>query len=131
VLVNGKGNQERYCFLSEPTCEAIRAWNEKREAKSDWLFTSRNGEKLTYSTLREIVLRLKRKAGVTARCNLHSFRHGFAREYLMHGGDLATLSDILGHRDIATTKIYSTFGMEDLRRKHRAHSPVATMLEFA
>lgn len=131
VLVKGKGNQERFAFLSPLTCDALRVWLDseikKRDVKKDFLFTSRSGAKLNYAGLREIVLRLKRKAGVTARCNLHSFRHGFAREYLMRGGDLATLSDILGHRDIATTKIYSTFALDDLRRKHRQHSPIAAL----
>lgn len=87
VLVCGKGNQEGFVSLSSLTCETIAKWLEERNSKTDSLFTTITGEKFTYHTLKEILRRLKRTTGVKGQCNPHSFRHGFAREYLMNGGD--------------------------------------------
>jgi integrase/recombinase XerD len=63
--------------------------------------------------------RLKQRAGLAGRANPHSFRHGFAKEYLMEGGDLASLADLMGHESVETTKsFYAVFEQDDLRRKH-------------
>jgi len=127
LLVCGKGNQERFVFLSSPTCEALRAWLNARQSETDWLFTKKDGGRFVYTTARELLRRLKAKVNGVGRCNPHAFRHGFAREYLLNGGDLASLSDLLGHRDIATTKIYAVFARDDLKKKHAAHSPIARL----
>ena len=72
--------------------------------------------------------RLARKAGITGPVNPHSFRHGFAREYLLSGGDLATLADLLGHSDVQVTwQSYAIFRTSELQAKHDKHSPIAQM----
>ena len=53
---------------------------------------------------------LGQRAGVTGFCNPHAFRHGFAIEYLMNGGDLVSLSDLMGHESVQTTRdFYAVF----------------------
>lgn len=128
--VLGKGNAERFCFLSAPTIVAVKQWLDERATDSEWLFVGVHGERFKAKTVTEILRRLKKRTGVKGRCNPHAFRHGFAREYLMSGGDLASLSEILGHSDLQTTMIYSTFAQSELKEKHARHSPIATM-EFA
>jgi integrase/recombinase XerD len=54
-----------------------------------------------------------------------------AREYLMNGGDLTTLSDLMGHESVQTTAVpagdfYAVFKRDELRRKHDEFSAVAT-----
>ncbi len=71
--------------------------------------------------------RIAKQAGVTHRHNAHSLRHGFARDYLLNGGDLGSLSDILGHHDIETTRAYAVFLVEHLKALHQRHSPVARL----
>ena len=67
--------------------------------------------------------KLKVKAGVTGRVNPHSFRHGFAREYLRSGGNLSTLSKLMGHEDVTVTaSFYGVFAEDELGAEHRAHS---------
>ena len=74
----------------------------------------------------QMLRRHKRRAGVTGRVNPHSFRHAFAREYILNGGDLASVSDIMGHSQLAVTKqFYAVFNAEELRDKHTAFSPVS------
>lgn len=127
VLVCGKGNQEGFVSLSLPAREVLRTWLDVRQSRSDYLFTSNSGDQFTYYTLKEILRRLKHRAGITGPCNAHSFRHGFAREYVLDGGDLSTLADLLRHRDISTTRIYAVFKRDELQRKHQKHSPIARM----
>ena len=84
------------------------------------VFPSHNtGEQLTASGVNQLLKRLRKRAGVTGRTNPHAFRHGFAKDYIMHGDDLGTLADPLGHEGVETTKsFYAVFEQEDLKRKH-------------
>ena len=73
----------------------------------------------------QMLRRLAKRVGVIGRVNPHAFRHGFAREYLRAGGDLASVSDLLGHSQITVTKAnYAVFLTEEHREKHEAYSPV-------
>ena len=73
--------------------------------------------------------RRAKQADVEGRANPHSFRHALAREYLMDGGDLASLSDLLGHSSVEVTKkSYAVFSVAELQAKHARHSPVARLL---
>jgi len=69
--------------------------------------------------------RVVARVGVTERWNTHAFRHAYAREHLLNGGDLAFLVDLLGYEDVQITKIYSTFTSVELQRQHARCSPAA------
>jgi hypothetical protein len=73
--------------------------------------------------------RRAKRAGVQGRVNPHAFRHAFAREHIKNGGDLATLSQLMGHASVEITKAnYAIFTMQELQEKHRRHSPVMRLL---
>jgi len=72
-----------------------------------------------------IIKRLARRAGVVGIVNPHSFRHRYAKRYLMNGGDLASLSRLLGHYDVSiTSQYYTIFSDEELQAKQLQHSPL-------
>ena len=123
ALVRGKGGQERFVFLSSPTVEVLNDWITEHP-EDDQLFQSSQGE-FTTNSLRQTLGRLRKRAGITGRSNAHSFRHAFARDWLLSGGDLASLSQYLGHSDIISTMQYATFTIADLQEKHQKHSPLA------
>jgi site-specific recombinase XerD len=65
---------------------------------------------MSTQTVSEVLRRLKEKVGVKGAINPHGFRHGFAREFLKNGGNLASLADIMGHSDISVTwQAYAVF----------------------
>lgn len=68
---------------------------------------------------------IKQKAGIRGRVNPHSFRHGFAREYIRAGGDIVTLARLLGHENITTTAaFYAVFSDDELQEFHGRYSPM-------
>jgi integrase/recombinase XerD len=83
---------------------------------------------LTPSGVFQVLERYKKRAGLSGRVNLHAFRHAFAREYILNGGDLASVSEMMGHTQIAVTKqFYAVFQAEELREKHDRFSPVGSL----
>jgi integrase len=76
----------------------------QRHLKSEYLFTSVADSPLTTDGLKHLVTQVRRLSGVNF--HIHQFRHTFAVNYLSHGGDIARLRQLLGHRDIRMTSAY-------------------------
>lgn len=133
AVVMGKGRKERNVFFSPQTAVALtryltrmgdRAWVE-----SEWVFMGWRGRRMTTYGVNQMLDRRAKEAGVTARCNPHTFRHTFATNYLRMGGDPATLQRILGHSDISTTvRIYTHLVGDDLAKAHDQFSPMQRAL---
>lgn len=125
AVVTEKGRVMRTVFFDADTASALHAWLDIRKSETDFVFVSDDGRRLTRWGYRAIFDRLKRRAGIRGRANPHSFRHRFARSYIKHGGDLGTLSDLMGHSDVLVTKqAYAIFQVQELQRKHAEHSPL-------
>lgn len=87
------------------------------------LWVTRDGFRLTYSGLRQIIRRRSIDAGIEAP-GLHDFRRCFAIEYLRNGGDIFTLQKILGHSSLEMVKRYLALANTDVEAAHRKASPV-------
>lgn len=132
----GKGSQERIVFFSTHTALALSRYLSRRRARPGddesfvFLGYKRNHQGQFHPNgVLQVLRRVARKAGVTARVNPHTFRHTFATNYLRLGGDPHSLQRILGHADISTTiKNYAHMVTEDLQRKHEQFSPLAAAM---
>lgn len=131
LVTTEKGGKSRLVPFTPLTREALAAWLEVRPRdRGDWLFVSQS----TNPTIRgrllpggviQMLKRRARDAGVEGPCNPHSFRHFFAREFLLSGGDLGTLADLMGHSSVEVTKSsYAIFTAQELKAKHAKHSPL-------
>jgi integrase/recombinase XerD len=129
ATVTEKGDKTRCVLYSETTRRALLRWRCLGVGSGRWVFSSlKTGERLQTTSVNRILERLKAKSGAEGPCNPHSFRHAFARNYVLAGGDLASLSELLGHSDVSVTKsFYARFLVEELREKHAELSPVNTL----
>lgn len=125
AVVTGKGSKQRRIYFCEVTRSALSTWLEVRPAGSPWVFPGASGDQLAKGAIYQLLRRLAKRAGVTGRCNPHSFRHHFATRFLESGGDVEALRELLGHESISTTQVYVHLRADALRRIHDDHSPVS------
>jgi site-specific recombinase XerD len=123
-----KGQKERHVMFTQSTRRALAAWLEVKP-KGEHVFMRLKGKgALTPNGLWQALNRRAKQAGVEGPVSIHDFRHTFARQYLLDGGDLGTLAQILGHSDVRiTVEYYSIYTVGELKQKHRQHSPVAKL----
>jgi len=120
VRILGKGGRERILQLcDEETLGALKdylaLWEEDSEEDTPF-FRNRNGTKLSEQTVRTALRRYTRDAGVLLHVTPHMLRHSTATLLLEEGVDIRFIQQLLGHRSIATTQIYTEVGAGAQRR---------------
>ena len=90
---------------------------------SDYVFCGETGEQLSYTGCRDAIYDYNRLHGV-ATTGLHRFRHSFAKEWILSGGDPFRLQRMLGHSDISVTKQYCQMFATDLQQDFDKHNPL-------
>ena len=80
---------------------------------------------ITRHLIYAIVRRTLEKAGIKGpKMGPHRLRHAFGKNFLVQGGDLRSLQEIMGHADIETTQKYATLNLTDIVKKHQRFSPL-------
>lgn len=92
------------------------------------LFMNAYGDDYTADAFRRRLNRLKRKLDMP-RLHPHMFRHTFARNYILNGGDIFTLQRILDHAEITTTRKYIQMDVEHIREQHNKFSPLRRIIK--
>jgi len=131
LKIFGKGHKERMVPFGRAVKREIFKYLAKREQvvpkdlDEGYFFSTREGTALLpRNILRKIVI-IGKKANIEGkRLSPHTFRHTFAKTYLMAGGDVMSLQQIMGHADLATTRRYVHLLTEDIQKKHRQFSPL-------
>jgi site-specific recombinase XerD len=89
------------------------------------LFLSDRGLPFTRSGIQQLLRRCGKRAGITStRVSPHTFRHTFAKNYLLNGGDIFSLQRILGHSSLASVRVYLNLFAPDIKKQHLRFSPV-------
>ncbi|MBM3324129.1 MAG: tyrosine recombinase XerC [Calditrichaeota bacterium] len=134
VRVMGKGNRERLCPFGKPVAARLRIYLSVREAhlktleKSDSgiVFLGDNGKPLTRFRAYQIVHKELSQIAAGKGVSPHLLRHSFATHLLDRGADLLAIKELLGHRQISTTQIYTKVSVERLKTAYRQAHPRAT-----
>lgn len=123
----GKGNKSRAAFLGKSARRALRAYLTLRKDDASPLFTTIDGERLTYSGLRQIIRRRAALAGIEPP-QIHGFRRLFAVSMLRAGVNIYALAKLMGHVSIQTLQRYLKLVDGDARAAHEQGSPVDKLL---
>ncbi|MEI7684366.1 MAG: tyrosine recombinase XerC [Planctomycetota bacterium] len=133
ATVRGKGKRERLVFFGATSRAALSAWLAAREvllaqqkkAGLDAVFLNKNGTRLTSRSVARIVAKYVLKAGLDPDASPHSLRHSFATHLLDHGADIRSVQELLGHRSLTTTQIYTHVTTGKLQENYRKAHPRA------
>ncbi len=129
ISVIGKGNKQRIVPISGKAISEVERWLADRAemtvkpGSEDIVFLNRRGAKLTRVMVFYIVKQHAELAGVTKEISPHTFRHSFATHLLEGGANLRAIQEMLGHKSILTTEIYSHIDMERLREEVILYHP--------
>ena len=128
VKVMGKGSKERIVPVGEFVSMIL--WNyldrirpEPATIDCDKLFLSPGGRPITANTIKLVFSRLSKSSGVK-RLHAHLCRHTFAINYLLNGGDIFSLREILGHTTLEMVNHYLHFTKSQLTAQHHKYSPM-------
>lgn len=103
----GKGRKDRPFIIAKCLEKRLKEYMEKNCGSIDSpLFIGNNGTVLSPRTVREIVKRAAKKAGIQKEIHPHSLRHSFATHIIENGYDITTLQPLLGHNSAETTMMY-------------------------
>lgn len=123
VGIIGKGGNPRTVYFSGEAVAWIRRYLDTRQDSEKALFVSYGGRapltRLTIRSIERIVKHYALLAGLPLTTTCHTMRHSFATDLLMKGADLRVVQEFLGHRNIATTQIYTHVTKPHLREIHK------------
>jgi len=133
MLVLGKGNRERYVPFGEYAKVAIEEYIEKSRSllmkkyhkEHDYLFISQYGEHISVSGIQYALNQLIKKTSLTSSIHPHKLRHSFATHLLDNGADMRTVQELLGHKSLSSTQIYTHVTKDHLLKDYKQFHPRA------
>ncbi len=126
----GKGRKQRIVFLSDRASEWLQRYLKIRIDGFKPLFIRYSGQiisddegekmRLTPRSIERLVKKYVKAARLPVDASVHTLRHSFATDLLTNGADIRSVQEMLGHKNIATTQIYTHITNKQLREVHRA-----------
>jgi len=127
IIPHGKGDKYRRVFFSNKTKETLRKYIRARGniSGNPYLLVNYVDNPITRRNIQERLTIYGKKAKIEGvRVSPHTFRHTFAKLYIMRGGDAFSLQSLLGHSTLDMVKYYVRLWGTDLQKMHRKYSPV-------
>ncbi len=128
--VIGKGNKNRVVFLSGRAADWISEYLKDRDDNYQPLFIRHKGSfgpeisdeevRLTPRSVQRLIKKYARKVNIPVDVTPHVLRHSFATDLLMAGADLRSVQEMLGHKNVSTTQIYTHVTNLHLKDVHEA-----------
>lgn len=126
----GKGSKERIVPIGEYIIDSLNNYLEfgrnkliNKKKISDYLFLNSHGSSLSRFSFFKILKKLLLEKGIKKDVSPHSLRHSFATHLLENGADLRSIQEMLGHSDIATTRIYTHITNKKVQNDYIEYHP--------
>jgi integrase len=132
IKVMGKGSKERIVPIGKHVQMTLFSYIDKTrpvpiKPSCNKLFLSRSGKPITPNTIKLMFSRLAKKSKVN-RLHAHLCRHTFSINYLLNGGDIFSLKEILGHTTLDMVNHYLHFTSAQIVMQHHKYSPMDKLL---
>lgn len=107
VKVTGKGSKQRLVPAGDEALSILRKYIKMKTDDSQIMFTGRKFSRLTPRSVQMMLKKYLAIAGINKEITPHSLRHSFATHLLDAGCDIRSVQEMLGHKSITTTQIYT------------------------
>jgi integrase/recombinase XerC len=132
LRVRGKGRKERLAPIGSYAVQALRRWLAVRrvsprepQGPQSPVFVNKFGRRLTTRSVARMLQKYLRITGLDSRTTPHSLRHSFATHLLDRGADIRSVQELLGHKSLVTTQIYTHVSTTGLREAYQKAHPRA------
>jgi len=105
-IENSKGNRDREVMLSENLLILLREYYKAYKPKK-YIFEGQGGGKYTARSAEQVFKKALRNAKINKEASLHTLRHSYATHLIEQGIDIRIVQELLGHKNIKTTQIYT------------------------
>ncbi|MEZ6142717.1 MAG: tyrosine recombinase XerC [Zavarzinella sp.] len=132
VTVRGKGKKERLALLGDYCVHAIRRWLVAREQmleavgkRSPAVFLNKLATRLSTRSVGRLLEKYLQETGLDPKTSPHTIRHSFATHLLDAGADIRGVQELLGHKNLTTTQVYTHVSTQRLQESYRKSHPRA------
>lgn len=121
IRILGKGSYERFVFYGDVAEDLLNKYINNLRCKlldgktSDFLFLNKNGDKITTRGIAKIIDNIIHETSIKTKVSPHTLRHTFATHLLDNGCDLRSVQEMLGHKNINSTEVYTHVSSERLK----------------
>ncbi|MCH7686224.1 MAG: tyrosine recombinase XerC [Planctomycetes bacterium] len=130
IRVLGKGRKERIALIGSYAARAIHRWLDERiphpaagSGDAQAIFLNRFGKRLSTRSVGRMFEKYLKQTGLDRITSPHTLRHSFATHLLDGGADLRSVQELLGHKSLTTTQIYTHVSTRRLRETYEKAHP--------
>jgi integrase/recombinase XerC len=133
IVVRGKGKKERLALLGDQARSAMKLWLADRydtlisagKTEHAAVFLNKHGGRLSVRSVGRLLAKYLQIAGLDPRTSPHTLRHSFATHLLDQGADIRGVQELLGHKSLTTTQVYTHVTTERLKSSYDNAHPRA------